>query len=223
MLNCGADYLIEVYTKIYINKALAKRKNLPDTTRDNLGLSNIEDKLAQDLNILRNGEPISILQRTAFVHIATRKTAQKVHDHNDFGLVEASCILKMVEATREQHPRNKIALTIKIRMSTTIPTRKPQPPKCKALEMDEEVSSPMPSSPPIIQKRKKKSRMSALEAQQAIRLNKIQLAGNFKRQLVDRLVCRDKDCTNQDNFCWPDPTNPKNHFAVTAPQHKSWA
>ena len=96
------DYPIEVYTKIYINKALVKRKNLPDTMRDNFDLSDIEDKLAQDLNILGNGELISIFQRTAFVHIATRKTAQKVHDLDDFGLVEAGHILKMVEATREQ-------------------------------------------------------------------------------------------------------------------------
>lgn len=87
-----ADYPIEVYTKIYVNKTLARRKNLPNTTRDNFDLSDIEDKLAQDLDILGNGEPISILQRTAFVHAATRKTAQKVHNLDDFGLVEASCI-----------------------------------------------------------------------------------------------------------------------------------
>ena len=196
-----ADYPIEVYTKIYINKALAKRKNLPDTTRDNFDLSDIEDKLAQNLDILGNGEPISIFQRTAFVHVATRKTTQKVHDLDDFGLVEAGRILKMVEATREQHPRSKVALTIEIRTSTTIPTRKPQPSKRKALETDEEASSPMPSSPPIVQEKKKKSRTSVLEAQQAIRLDKIQLAGDFERQLVDRLMCKDKDCINKDNFC----------------------
>ena len=55
------DYTIEVYTKIYINKTLVKRRNLPDTTRDNFDLSDIEDNLAQDLNGLGNSEPISIL------------------------------------------------------------------------------------------------------------------------------------------------------------------
>jgi hypothetical protein len=110
-----ADYPIELYTKIYVNKTLVRRKNLPDTTRDNFDLSDIEDKLTQNLDILGNGEPVSILRRTAFVHAATRKTAQKVHDLDDFGLIEASHILKMVEATREQHPRSKITLTIEIR------------------------------------------------------------------------------------------------------------
>jgi hypothetical protein len=217
------DYPIEVYTKIYINKVLTKRRSLPDTTRDNFDLSDIEDKLAQDLDILGNGEPISILQRTAFIHAATRRTAQKVHDLDDFGLIEAGRILEMVEAAREQHPRSKIALTIEIRASTTVLAYKSRPPKRKALETDEDASSPIPSSPPIAQEKKKKSRTSMLEAQQAICLDKIQLAGDFERQLVDRLVCRDKDCTNQNNFCWPDPMNPKSHFAVTAPQQKSWA
>jgi hypothetical protein len=41
-----ADYPIEVYTKIYINKTLVKRRSLPDTTRDNFDLSDIEDNLA---------------------------------------------------------------------------------------------------------------------------------------------------------------------------------
>ncbi|KAH0541586.1 hypothetical protein FGG08_003934 [Glutinoglossum americanum] len=217
------DYPIELYIKIYINKVLMKRKSLPDTTRDNFDLSDIENNLAQDLNGLGNSEPISILQRTAFVHAATRKTAQKVHDLNDFGLIEANRILEMVEAAREQHPRSKIALTVEIRASTTTLASKPHPPKRKALEIDEEASSPIPSSPPIVQEKKKKCRTSILEAQQAVRLDRIQLAGDFERQLVDRLVCKDKDCTNQDNFCWPDPMNPKSHFAVTAPQQKSWA
>ena len=99
-----ADYPIELYTKIYINKILARRKNLPDTTRDNLDLSDIEDRLTQDLDVLGNGEPISILRRTAFGHIVIRKTVQKVYDLDDFGLIEASHILKMIKATREQHP-----------------------------------------------------------------------------------------------------------------------
>jgi hypothetical protein len=33
------DYLIELYTKTYINKTLARRKNSPNTTRDNFDLS----------------------------------------------------------------------------------------------------------------------------------------------------------------------------------------
>jgi hypothetical protein len=70
-----ADYPIELYTKIYINKTFARRKNLPDTTRDNFDLSDIEDRLTQDLDTLGNGELISILQRIVFVHTATRKTA----------------------------------------------------------------------------------------------------------------------------------------------------
>jgi hypothetical protein len=218
-----ADYPIEVYTKIYVNKTLARRKNLPDTTRDNFDLLDIEDKLAQDLDILGNGEPISILQRTAFVHAATRKTAQKVHDLDDFKLIEAGRILKMMEATREQHLQSKIALTIEIRTSITVPTRKPQTPQTQGTRSGRRslFSSAVFSS--SCSGEEEKSRTLVLEAQQAVRLDKIQLASDFERQLADKLVCRDKDCTNQDNFYWSDLVNPKQHYAVTAPQHKSWA
>jgi hypothetical protein len=48
------DFSIEVHTKIYINKALTKRTDLPDAARDNFDLSDIEDKHVQDLNILGN-------------------------------------------------------------------------------------------------------------------------------------------------------------------------
>jgi hypothetical protein len=92
----------------------------------------------------------------------------------------------MVEATKEQHPQSKIALTIEIRASITVPTRKPQLPKRKVPEVDKETSSPIPSSPPVVQEKKRKSRTSVLEARQAVRLEKIQLAGDFERQLADK-------------------------------------
>ncbi|KAI9865728.1 MAG: hypothetical protein M1813_002186 [Trichoglossum hirsutum] len=61
--------------------------------RDNFDLLDIEDKPTQDLDIIANGEPILILQRTTtFVRAATGKAAQRVHDLDDFGLVEAGRI-----------------------------------------------------------------------------------------------------------------------------------
>ena len=73
----------------------------------------------------------------------------------------------MVEAIREQHPRSKIVLTIEIRTSITVPTRKPLLPRRKVPEADEKTSSPIPSSSPVVQEKERKIRTALLETQQA--------------------------------------------------------
>ena len=61
-----ADFPIEVNLRIYINKTIAKRKNLPDSLRDTLDLSTVEEALLEELETLVQGE-ISNVHCTAIV------------------------------------------------------------------------------------------------------------------------------------------------------------
>jgi hypothetical protein len=87
--------------------------------------------------------------------------------------------------------------------------------------VDEEASFRVPSPPPVIQEEKRKSQASVLEDLKAACLDKIQPAGDLERQLADKLVCRNKDYTNQDNFLLTRLGEPKQRYAATTPLHKA--
>jgi hypothetical protein len=206
-----ADFPIEVNLRIYINKTIAKRENLPDSSRDTLDLSIVEEALLEELETLVQGE-ISNIYRTTIVRANTSKGTNKIHDLDDFSFSETERVLGMVNAAREQHPRSKIAITIEVKLSVELP--KPNPHKRKASDTDPENSSPIPSSPPVIIEKKKSTQTSNLAKQQA---------GDFERQLTDKYIYRDKGCTNQDAYCYPDPRDPYTHCSITAVQQKTWA
>ena len=126
----------------------------------------------------------------------------------------------MLNSIRDQHPSKKIGLTFEIEAAGPIVPSSSN--KRRAPETDTEASSLPPSSPPAVQKKKGK-RTEVLEEQSRVRLDKILYASEWERQLTDRLTCKDKDCPNSDNFCFPDPLDPKQHYNVTAAQQKSWA
>jgi hypothetical protein len=146
-----------------------------------------------------------------------------MHDLEDFSLGETNRVLGLINAAHEQHPRSKIAITIEIKASVSISKAKSNSHKRKAPDTDLENSSPIPSSPPVSAEKKKSNRTSKLAEQQAIRLDKIAQAGDFERQLADKWICRDKGCTNQDAYCFPDPQDSRTHYSITAVQQKSWA
>jgi hypothetical protein len=185
-----------------------------------LDLSIIEEVLLKELDILVQGE-VTNFSRTVIVRANTSRGSNKIHDLDDFSLRETERVLGMVNAAREQHPRSNIVLTIEVKVSVQL--SKPNPHKRKASNPNPESSSPIPSSPPVVVEKKKSNRTSKLEAQQAIRLDKIAQAGDFERQLADKYICRDKGCTNQDAYCFPDPRDPQSHFSITAVQQKTWA
>ena len=139
-----------------------------------------------------------------------------MHNLDDFSLGETERVLGMVNAAREQHPRSKIAITIKVKLSVELSKSKPNLHKRKAPNTDPENSSPIPSSPPVIIEKKKLNRTSKLAEQQAIRLDKIAQAGDFERQLADKYICRDKGCINQDAYCYLDPRDLYTYFSITA-------
>ncbi|KAH0556926.1 hypothetical protein GP486_005286 [Trichoglossum hirsutum] len=225
------DFAVELSYKIYVNKSIRRRKDLPDTTRDALlDLSNLEEVICKEVDLLCKTEQYStldIVQRTAFISVAGKKSIHKAHDLEDFGLQQGQVLERMLNSTKEQYPFGKIILTFEIK--TLAPTLTRLPSKRKAPETDEDKSSLPPSSPPIAYEKragpekKKSSWTSVLQEQSKVRLDKILYASEWERQLTDQLTCKDKDCTNYENFCWPDPIKPKQHYNVTALQQKTWA
>jgi hypothetical protein len=175
-----------------------------------------------EFETLVHGEVLNIC-RTAIIRANTSRGTNKMHDLDDFSLGETECVLGIVNTAREQHPRSKIILTIEVKLSVELSNPKPKLQKRKVPDTDNENSSPIPSSPPVIMEKKKSKRTSKLAEQQAIRLDKIIQAGDFERQLADKYICRDKGCTNQDAYCYPDPRDPHTHFSITAVQQKTWA
>jgi hypothetical protein len=181
-----ANFSVEVNIHIYINKTMAKKKNLPDSSRDTLDLSMIEEVLVEELESLIEGENASILHQTVIVQANVSRAINRTHDLEDFSLGETDHVLRLVNAAREQHPCSKITMTIEVKVSVDIPKLKSKPHKCKAPDTDPENSSLIPSSLPVIVEKKKSSRMSKLQEQQVIRLDKIAQAGDFERQLADK-------------------------------------
>ena len=167
-----ADFPIKVNLCIYINKTIAKRKNLPDSLRDTLDLSTVEEALMEELETLVQGE-ISNVYHIAIVQANTSRGTNKTHDLDNFSLGETERVLGMVNAACKQHLRSKIVMTIEVKLSVELSKPKPNLYKHKALNTDLENSSPIPSSLLVIIEKKKSNRTSKLAEQQAIRLDKI--------------------------------------------------
>jgi hypothetical protein len=190
-----ADFPIEVNLRIYINKTIVKRKNLPDSSQNTLDLSTVEEVLLEKFETLVHGEVLNIC-RTTIIRANTSRGTNKMHDLDDFSLKETECVLGIVNTACEQHPRSKIILTIEVKLSVELSNPKPKLQKHKVPDTDNKNSSLIPSSPLVIMEKKKSKWTSKLAEQQAIRLDKIIQAGDFKRQLADKYICKDKGYTN---------------------------
>jgi hypothetical protein len=111
-----ADFPIEINLRIYINKGIAKRKNLPNSSRDTFDLSTIEEALLKELDSLVQGE-VTNFSRISIVRANTSQGSNKIHDLDNFSFRETGRILGMVNTAREQHPRSNIILTIEVKVS----------------------------------------------------------------------------------------------------------
>ncbi|KAI9768204.1 MAG: hypothetical protein M1840_005034 [Geoglossum simile] len=187
------DFAVELSYKIYINKSIKRRKDLSDTIRDALlDLFNLEEAICREVNLLyktKHYSTLDIVQHTAFISVAGRKSIYKAHNLEDFGLQQSQVLEHMLNSTKEQYPLNKIIFTFEIKIMAPIPTKLSS--KCK-VETDKEESSLPLSSPLAIHERKKSSRTSVLQEQSKTWLDKILYVSEWKRQLTDRLTCRDK-------------------------------
>ncbi|KAI9763100.1 MAG: hypothetical protein M1840_000912 [Geoglossum simile] len=90
-----ADFPIEVNLRIYINKTIAKKKNLLNSSRDTLDLSIVEEALLEELETFIQGEVLNV-HHTAIVQANTSRGTNKMHDLDDFSLGETERVLEMV-------------------------------------------------------------------------------------------------------------------------------
>ncbi|KAF1816605.1 hypothetical protein P152DRAFT_129658 [Eremomyces bilateralis CBS 781.70] len=65
-------------------------------------------------------------------------------------------------------------------------------------------------------------RTQNLLSQQDARMERIQVAGAYEKQITDRWQCHDENCNNWRGFCWVDPTDHL-HYNMTAIHQQSWA
>ncbi|KAK9367583.1 hypothetical protein V1509DRAFT_144738 [Lipomyces kononenkoae] len=62
-----------------------------------------------------------------------------------------------------------------------------------------------------------------LRDQHTVRRDAIRIDGDFLRQLMERWRCRGENCTNKNNFCFPDPTDTSRHYNITTSRHEMWS
>ena len=139
---------IGVHTKIYINKALKGQKNIPDIMSNRFDLASVEEEIEDHLFALVEKLNVDIISRTVFVRTANGRTTKKTTNVEDFGLDATDRVLEMIDATREQFPRSKVAITVEIRVSLPSPPLNKHSSKRKLLTSSPAAESPPGSSPP---------------------------------------------------------------------------
>jgi hypothetical protein len=110
-----ADFAVELSYKIYVNKSIRRRKDLPDTTRDRLlDLSDLEEPIHREVDLLCKKEydsTLDIIRRTAFIGIARKKSIYKAHDLEDFSLQQSQVLERLLNSAKEQYSHNKVTVT----------------------------------------------------------------------------------------------------------------
>ncbi|KAK9364299.1 hypothetical protein V1509DRAFT_613601, partial [Lipomyces kononenkoae] len=208
------DYQISLVFIFRLNKKLIMQKTLPDTTRHSFDVTLFEENML-GLIQAQLGEDdcdYAVTGRTAVIRHTSGRGGSRRHDFNDFSLSEAERILEIVDEHRANFRKGKLMITFEISAV------KEAPAKQKRSADDADTVSSSPPAPP-----EKKRRGDRLQDQHTARLDAIRIAGDFQRQLMERWRCRDENCTNKNNFCFPEPSEPSRHYNITAPQHEMWS
>ena len=108
------NFLIEINIRIYINKKIAKKKNLFNILKNVLNLSTVEKVFLKKFNIFISKKEPEFFQRIAIIQINIIRKINKTHDLKDFSLEKTDRILKLIIFIYEQHLRSKINLIIEI-------------------------------------------------------------------------------------------------------------
>lgn len=69
---------------------------------------------------------------------------------------------------------------------------------------------------------KRKTCTSRLEDQNAIRMESLQRAGDYQKELYNRWQCTSKQCNNRKGVCFIDPYN-NQHYRVGVGKHEAWS
>jgi glycogen debranching enzyme len=109
-----ADFAVELSYKIYVNKSIRRRKDLPDTTRDRLlDLSDLEEPIHREVDLCKkeHDSTLDIIRCTTFIGIARKKSIYKAHDLEDFSLQQGQVLERLLNSAKEQYSHNKVTVT----------------------------------------------------------------------------------------------------------------
>ena len=168
------------------------------------------------------GREVIVAQQTAFMR-GGRITLR--HDVEELDLDATEAIWRHIQSIHEEHPRARVELIIEIKADPA-PMQVSRKRKASPLARHEDGGGDSPemlSSPPLAPPRKVSKRTSYLQAQADVRLEKLQIAGDHDRQLVDRYHCHSKNCSNRGNFCYVPGGLTGPHYNITHVQMETWA
>jgi hypothetical protein len=218
----SADFPLKVSLQLYANKKVIVCKVLGTITRKTFKADDFKSTIIQLFEHACGLVEYTLIKCTATFKHSSGRAGTRAHDLDDITKAEAEELLDLIEAARNRHSTGHMIVTFAIHVEYD-----PQEAaRAAAATVTRDISSPLPSSPPATSapaKESRKSRTSYLQEQNDARVQAIQNAGDFQRQLIERWRCIDNNCTNRNNFCFPDPQDRSKHYNITAPQHESWA
>ena len=212
--------VIERSLEILVNKRLLKQRRLPDLKKSLFDLGELSEQLDQELLTMRDSELFALKEARLFVKALTPKATLNRHDVNDFGAEETETVHQIMNTLCERYPDSKFSILVEVRGKID--------PTLKRVEVSSTAALPtatVPFPPGLVtpQTGRRTTTNARAEATQG-RLEKIELAGNFERQLVNQWECREKGCINYAiGFFFPDLSDSKLHYNLQPTQMKSWS
>ncbi|KAI9762603.1 MAG: hypothetical protein M1840_001196 [Geoglossum simile] len=100
-----ANFAIELSYKIYVNKSIRQRKDLPDTKRNILlDLLNLDEAICKEVDLLYKTKyysTLDIIQCTTFVSVDEKKSIYKAYNHKNFGLQQSRVVEHMLNSAKK--------------------------------------------------------------------------------------------------------------------------
>lgn len=218
-----ADFPIGIFLNVRVNKKDQVRKSLVDSTRHTFDIGVIEKAFLNALHPVVRDEDYEVSVRRAIIKHSSGRGKATYHDFEDFDTANSEHILNILEKHHSRHRTGMVELHFEVLVDCEALSKAPKRPLQPGPPSDIPSSDITSSPPPIPRKKQSNSRTHRLQEQHATRLDTIRVAGNFQRQLMDRWCCNEPNCTNKDNFCFPEPLDRTKHYNITAPQHETWS
>jgi hypothetical protein len=91
-------------------------KNFEDSTRHTFDLAHVEDAFNGSIEPLIGDEDYRIISITASVKLFSGRGRARVQDIADFSAIETERILKIIDATRGEHPRSALYVLFEVKI-----------------------------------------------------------------------------------------------------------
>ncbi|KAL2813558.1 hypothetical protein BJX63DRAFT_394123 [Aspergillus granulosus] len=215
----SADFPLEASLQLYVNKKVVARKVLSKVTCKSFNITDFQAAIDQHFYNACGLFEYNFTKCTATFKHSSNRGGTRAHDIDHLTEEEVEELLDLIEAARNRHHTGHMIVSFAVYVEY-------DPKAVPRAAVDTDISSPMPSSPPqapAVAKKGRRNRTSYLQEQHEARVQVIRNVGDFQRQLMERWRCIDDNCTNRNNFCFPDPSDRSRHYNITAPQTESWA